>query len=120
METNNQVPRSLDAHRKIPIAAAFDDTMCDAADGESDRGLDVSRDLPRRRDTVKRTRENTVLSVANNRSTINRRALFNPDGPFETVDLDPLPGAELQKVVDATFVIAPDVLERARKLSPQQ
>jgi tripartite-type tricarboxylate transporter receptor subunit TctC len=35
------------------------------------------------------------------------------------VDIDPLPGAELQKVVDSTFVIAPDVLERARKLSPQ-
>src|SRR6266705_1911437 len=36
------------------------------------------------------------------------------------VDVDPLPGAELQKVVEATFVIAPDMLERARKLSPQQ
>jgi hypothetical protein len=36
------------------------------------------------------------------------------------VDIDPLSGTELQKVVDATFVIAPDVLERARKLSPQQ
>jgi hypothetical protein len=36
------------------------------------------------------------------------------------VDIDPLPGAELQKVVEATFVIAPDVLDRARKLSPQQ
>ena len=36
------------------------------------------------------------------------------------VDIDPLPGAELQTVVDATFVIAPNVLERARKLSPQQ
>ena len=36
------------------------------------------------------------------------------------VDIDPLPGVELQRVVDATFVIAPDVLERARKLSPQQ
>ena len=36
------------------------------------------------------------------------------------VDIDPLPGAELQRVVDATFAIAPDVLERARKLSPQQ
>src|SRR5215475_13144909 len=35
------------------------------------------------------------------------------------VDIDPLPGVELQRVVDATFVIAPDVLERARKLSPQ-
>ena len=34
--------------------------------------------------------------------------------------IDPLPGAELQRVVDATFAIAPDVLERARKLSPQQ
>ena len=36
------------------------------------------------------------------------------------VDIDPLPGVELQRVVDATFAIAPDVLERARKLSPQQ
>ena len=36
------------------------------------------------------------------------------------VDIDPLPGAELQGVVDATFVIAPDVLDRARKLSPPQ
>src|SRR5262249_8405794 len=36
------------------------------------------------------------------------------------VDIDPLPGAELLKVVEGTFVIAPDVLERARKLSPQQ
>ena len=36
------------------------------------------------------------------------------------VDIEPLPGAELQRVVDATFAIAPDVLERARKLSPQQ
>src|SRR5262247_899032 len=36
------------------------------------------------------------------------------------VDIDPLAGAELQKVVDATFVIAPDVLDRARKLSPPQ
>jgi tripartite-type tricarboxylate transporter receptor subunit TctC len=35
------------------------------------------------------------------------------------VDIDPLPGAELQKMVENTFVIAPDVLERARKLSPQ-
>ena len=36
------------------------------------------------------------------------------------IDIDPLPGAELQKVVDGTFVIAPEVLERARRLSPQQ
>jgi tripartite-type tricarboxylate transporter receptor subunit TctC len=36
------------------------------------------------------------------------------------VDIDPLSGAELQKVVEAIFVIAPDVLERARKLSTQQ
>jgi hypothetical protein len=36
------------------------------------------------------------------------------------VDIDPLSGAELQKVVESTFVIAPEVLERARKLSPQQ
>jgi tripartite-type tricarboxylate transporter receptor subunit TctC len=35
------------------------------------------------------------------------------------VDIDPLSGAELQKVVESTFVIAPEVLERARKLSPQ-
>jgi tripartite-type tricarboxylate transporter receptor subunit TctC len=35
-------------------------------------------------------------------------------------DIDPLPGGELQKVVEATFVISSDVLERARKLSPQQ
>jgi tripartite-type tricarboxylate transporter receptor subunit TctC len=35
-------------------------------------------------------------------------------------DIDPLPGAELEKVVDATFRIAPDVLDRARKLGPQQ
>jgi tripartite-type tricarboxylate transporter receptor subunit TctC len=35
------------------------------------------------------------------------------------VDIDPLAGSELQKVVESTFVIAPDVLERARKLSPQ-
>jgi tripartite-type tricarboxylate transporter receptor subunit TctC len=36
------------------------------------------------------------------------------------VDIDPLPGDELAKVVEATFRIAPDVLERARKLGPQQ
>jgi tripartite-type tricarboxylate transporter receptor subunit TctC len=36
------------------------------------------------------------------------------------VDIDAMPGAELQRVVDATFAIAPDVLERARKLSQQQ
>jgi hypothetical protein len=36
-----------------------------------------------------------------------------------SVDTDPLSGGELQKVVGSTFVIAPDVLERARKLSPQ-
>src|SRR3954469_25893843 len=35
------------------------------------------------------------------------------------VDIDPLPGAALQKVVDATFDIRPDVLDMARKLSPQ-
>jgi len=35
------------------------------------------------------------------------------------VDIDALSGAELAKVVEATFAIAPDVLERARKLSPQ-
>ncbi|HEY7298917.1 MAG TPA: tripartite tricarboxylate transporter substrate-binding protein [Xanthobacteraceae bacterium] len=33
------------------------------------------------------------------------------------VDIDPLPGAALQKVVAGTFVIDPEVLERARKLS---
>jgi tripartite-type tricarboxylate transporter receptor subunit TctC len=36
------------------------------------------------------------------------------------VDIDPLPGDELENVVEATFRIAPDVLERARKLGPQQ
>src|SRR5262245_18558868 len=36
------------------------------------------------------------------------------------VDIDPLSGAELHKVVESTFVIAPEVLERARKLSLQQ
>jgi tripartite-type tricarboxylate transporter receptor subunit TctC len=36
------------------------------------------------------------------------------------VDIDPLSGAELQKVVEGTFDIRPDVLERARKLSAQQ
>ena len=36
------------------------------------------------------------------------------------VDIDPLPGAELTKVVEATFIIAPEVLERARRFSPQQ
>ena len=34
------------------------------------------------------------------------------------IDIDPLSGADLQAVIDSTFVIAPDVLERARKLSP--
>jgi tripartite-type tricarboxylate transporter receptor subunit TctC len=33
------------------------------------------------------------------------------------VDIDPLPGAALQKVVNDTFLIDQDVLERARKLS---
>jgi tripartite-type tricarboxylate transporter receptor subunit TctC len=33
------------------------------------------------------------------------------------VDIDPLSGAELQKVVGGTFDIRPDVLEQARKLS---
>jgi tripartite-type tricarboxylate transporter receptor subunit TctC len=36
------------------------------------------------------------------------------------VDIDPLSGAELAKVVANTFVIRPGVLERARKLAPQQ
>jgi tripartite-type tricarboxylate transporter receptor subunit TctC len=35
------------------------------------------------------------------------------------VDVDSLPGAALQKVVERTFDIAPDVLEKARKLNPQ-
>jgi tripartite-type tricarboxylate transporter receptor subunit TctC len=35
------------------------------------------------------------------------------------VDIEPLTGAELQKIVDGTFDIRPDVLEQARKLSPQ-
>src|SRR5207249_4064693 len=35
------------------------------------------------------------------------------------VDIDPLGGADLHKVVEKTFVIAPDVLEQARKLAPQ-
>jgi tripartite-type tricarboxylate transporter receptor subunit TctC len=35
------------------------------------------------------------------------------------VDIDPLSGAELQKVVDSTFDLRPDVLDMARKLSPQ-
>jgi tripartite-type tricarboxylate transporter receptor subunit TctC len=35
------------------------------------------------------------------------------------VDIDPLAGAELAKVVESTFVIRPVVLERARKLSTQ-
>src|SRR5215813_3658483 len=37
-----------------------------------------------------------------------------------SVDIDPLAGRDLQEFVDRTFVMAPDVLERARKLSPQQ
>jgi tripartite-type tricarboxylate transporter receptor subunit TctC len=36
------------------------------------------------------------------------------------VDIDPLPGAELGNVVEATFRIAPDVLERARAFAPRQ
>ena len=36
------------------------------------------------------------------------------------VDIDPLPGAALAKVVERTFVIDPDVLQRARKLSLPQ
>jgi tripartite-type tricarboxylate transporter receptor subunit TctC len=35
------------------------------------------------------------------------------------VDIDPIPGPALQAVVDKTFDIAPDVLEKARKLNPQ-
>ena len=33
-------------------------------------------------------------------------------------DIDPMAGIELHQVVDGTFNIVPDVLERARKLSP--
>jgi tripartite-type tricarboxylate transporter receptor subunit TctC len=36
------------------------------------------------------------------------------------IDIDPLPGEALQKVVETTFVIDPDVLARARKLSVGQ
>ncbi len=35
------------------------------------------------------------------------------------VDIDPLSGIELQKVVESTFNIRPDVLEKARSLAPQ-
>jgi tripartite-type tricarboxylate transporter receptor subunit TctC len=35
------------------------------------------------------------------------------------VDIDPLPGDEVGKIVDRTFDIRPDVLDQARKLSPQ-
>ncbi len=35
------------------------------------------------------------------------------------VDIDPLAGAQLAKVVEGTFAIRADVLERARKLSAQ-
>jgi tripartite-type tricarboxylate transporter receptor subunit TctC len=35
------------------------------------------------------------------------------------IDIDPLPGVALQQVVAKTFDIAPDVLDKARKLSPQ-
>jgi tripartite-type tricarboxylate transporter receptor subunit TctC len=36
------------------------------------------------------------------------------------VDIDPIPGAALQTVVEKTFDIRPDVLEKARKLAPQK
>jgi tripartite-type tricarboxylate transporter receptor subunit TctC len=35
-------------------------------------------------------------------------------------DIDPLPGGEVLKIVESTFDIRPDVLDQARKLSPQQ
>lgn len=35
------------------------------------------------------------------------------------VDVDPLPGEAVAAIVNATFDISPDVLDRARKLSPQ-
>jgi tripartite-type tricarboxylate transporter receptor subunit TctC len=35
------------------------------------------------------------------------------------VDIDPVPGKALQEIVGHTFDIAPDVLEKARKLNPQ-
>jgi len=35
------------------------------------------------------------------------------------IDIDPLSGADLQAVIDSTFVIAPAVLDRARNLSSQ-
>src|ERR1043166_3321040 len=42
------------------------------------------------------------------------------EGRKSGVDIDPRPGAELHKIVDGTFKIAPEVLERARKLSMPQ
>src|SRR5438552_15514904 len=36
-------------------------------------------------------RPDIIWKVEGRRASVNRRALFNPDGPFETVDLDPLP-----------------------------
>ncbi|MGE3876385.1 MAG: anthranilate synthase component I [Parvibaculaceae bacterium] len=36
-------------------------------------------------------RPDVIWKVDGRKASINRRALFNPDGPFETVDLDPLP-----------------------------
>src|SRR6185312_3841510 len=36
-------------------------------------------------------RPDVIWKVEGRKTLINRRALFNPDGPFETVDLDPLP-----------------------------
>jgi hypothetical protein len=36
------------------------------------------------------------------------------------VDIDPLPGKDVLRTIESTFDISPDVLDRARKLSPQQ
>jgi len=35
------------------------------------------------------------------------------------VDIDPLPGGDVLKIVERTFDIRRDVLDQARKLSPQ-
>ena len=36
-------------------------------------------------------RPDVIWKVEAHRASVNRRALFNPDGPFEAIDLDPLP-----------------------------
>src|SRR6476469_10308149 len=36
-------------------------------------------------------RPDVIWKVEGRKASINRRSLFNPDGPFETVDVDPLP-----------------------------